>query len=304
VVVIGDATLDLTVRAREPIRPGGDAPANISLGAGGQGANVAVRLARRGVRSRLVAPVADDAAAGLLRDLLDREGPLLELAALAAPRTAMVLALLDPAGERTMLSDRVTLPVEGLLSRLDGAAWIHCSGYPLADDATGEEVARALGSVPDGIRVSIGGGSLAPDPALAARVTARISSARPSLVVFSLDEARALLGDAAVDPAGAAAVLGRSVAIAIVTAGPGGSWASHPGGLLEVVPAGAAQESRDATGAGDAYLAALLALLLAGPWPPDEGALRQAMRRAGKVGAQVAAAAGAQAHVADEVATP
>ena len=49
VVVIGDATLDVTVAPAEPMRHGGDVAAAIRLAPGGQGANVAVRLARRAV---------------------------------------------------------------------------------------------------------------------------------------------------------------------------------------------------------------------------------------------------------------
>jgi pfkB family carbohydrate kinase. len=53
VTVVGDCTLDVIVRPVGALRPGGDIPARVAVGAGGQGANVAVRLARQGVPVQL-----------------------------------------------------------------------------------------------------------------------------------------------------------------------------------------------------------------------------------------------------------
>jgi len=57
ITVIGDSTLDVTVRPAEAPRAGGDVPASISLAPGGQGANVAVRLARAGIDVRLATAI-------------------------------------------------------------------------------------------------------------------------------------------------------------------------------------------------------------------------------------------------------
>ena len=65
-VVIGDLSLDIVVAQSGPAREGSDVPATIRIGPGGQGANVAVRLARQGASARLVAPCADDPAGRLL----------------------------------------------------------------------------------------------------------------------------------------------------------------------------------------------------------------------------------------------
>ena len=107
VAVVGDTTLDVTVRPDAPPRPGGDVPASITIAPGGQGANVAVRLARAGVAVRLATGIADDAAGRLLLAALDSEGVV--LARMSAASSSTVVALLDEAGERAMLSDRVTL---------------------------------------------------------------------------------------------------------------------------------------------------------------------------------------------------
>jgi NAD(P)-dependent dehydrogenase (short-subunit alcohol dehydrogenase family) len=107
VTVIGDATVDVTVRPAAALRPGGDTPARISLSPGGQGANVAVRLARAGAEVRLVTAIADDEVGRLLATALEADG--VALVRLRADRSPMVVALLDVTGERTMLSDRVSL---------------------------------------------------------------------------------------------------------------------------------------------------------------------------------------------------
>jgi len=156
--VVGDLSLDIVVAQSGPRREGSDVPAKIRIGPGGQAANVAVRLARQGVDAALVAPMADDAAGRLLREALLAEH--VSLRALPAARTAAVIALLDAVGERTMLSDRQTLDPAGVAPLLEGLDWIHCSGYPLLDDRTGDGLAVLLGGRKPKVRLSIAGGSV------------------------------------------------------------------------------------------------------------------------------------------------
>src|SRR5215211_4052324 len=129
--VIGDASLDIAVAAAAPQREGSDARARISIGPGGQGANVAVRLARQGRDTCLVTPLADDAAGRLLREALQADH--VRLARLPAMRSTVVVVLLDSSGERTMLSDRQALDAAAIPAALAGAGWVHCSCYPLLD---------------------------------------------------------------------------------------------------------------------------------------------------------------------------
>ena len=74
VAVLGDALLDVSLDPVEPMRRGGDVPATVRLAPGGQGANLAVRLARRGVRARLACGLGDDPVGRLLREGLEAEG--------------------------------------------------------------------------------------------------------------------------------------------------------------------------------------------------------------------------------------
>jgi sugar/nucleoside kinase (ribokinase family) len=281
IAVIGDCLLDISVRPSGPMRLGADAPAAIRLSPGGQGANVAVWLARRGAAVRLIAPMADDAAGRLLRETLAAEA--VELAPLPAARTGSVVALLDAEGERTMLSDRSALAVDDLAELLAGADWIHVSGYALRDPA-GEAIARAIDGLPEEIRVSIGGGSL-PAGAEAARFGDLVRLANPELLIVSTDEARAL-------------GTGFS-AITITTAAAQGSSAFGPGmQRIDVPAAELAGPVLDTTGAGDAYAAALIGELAhRGDWPPPVAEFRRAMEVASSLGAEVARAEGAQGRV-------
>jgi sugar/nucleoside kinase (ribokinase family) len=300
VTVIGDTTLDVTVRPAQAPRAGGDVPARITLAPGGQGANLAVRLARAGVAVRLATALGDDAAGRLLAAAMEADG--VAVVRLSSERTAAVVALLDEDGERTMLSDRVTLEPERLAAACEGVEWVHCSLYALADDASGDALAGLLRGLPAAIRVSAGGGSLPPDPSLADRVRDRIARSRVGLLLMSREEASSLLDAAMPSQAAAAdAVAGAFPGvIAIVTSGAGGSAAAGPGFALSVPAPDPAGPVVDATGAGDAYAAAVIAQLLDTSWPPASDALRAAMEAGSRAGALVSRVLGAQGRISGE----
>jgi ribokinase len=300
VAVVGDATLDVTVRPAQAPRAGGDVAARITLSPGGQGANVAVRLARAGVTVHLATAIADDAAGRLLAAALENDGVVIER--LPAERSGTVVALLDAAGERAMLSDRVTLEPTAVAAACVGADWVHCSAYPLADDLTGEALAGVLGSLPGATRISAGGGSLPPDAARAARVRDRLKRARIGLLILGREEAASLLDVPLPSLAAAADALAGAFpgVIAVVTAGAAGSSAAGPGFALSVPAQDPATPMVDATGAGDAYAAALIAALLGAGWPPAVATLRSAMEAGSHAGGLVSRALGAQGRIAGE----
>jgi sugar/nucleoside kinase (ribokinase family) len=298
VLVVGDAILDVTVAPSRPMRPGGDVAAAIRLGPGGQGANVAVRLARRGASVRLAAPVADDVAGRLLREALTGDG--VQLADMPASRTAVVVALLDAGGERSMLSDRQTIDTARVAAAMAGHDWIHVSGYALVDDREGDALAAALGRRPAGARLSLAGGSIAPEPAVASRFLSRLEGARPDLLVVSREEAAALLGKPVQPARDHARGLAGRAPLVLVTAGSAGSVAAVGGEIHEMAAPELAGPALDSTGAGDAYVAALIAGLAAGEWPPALDDLRAAMERGSRAGGLVARVVGAQGRTEDE----
>src|SRR4029450_12668623 len=70
---LGDALLDVIVRAEEPLAEGDDVTVSARLGAGGQAANVAAWAVELGARGRVISKRADDAAASLVAaELADR----------------------------------------------------------------------------------------------------------------------------------------------------------------------------------------------------------------------------------------
>ena len=127
VTVLGDAVLDVHVVPSAPMRIDEDVPAAVTLLPGGQGANIAVRLARRGVPATLVCALGADAAGVVLREALSGEG--ITVRAVNAPTTGTVVVLLDAQGGRTMLSQRAPL-IGQIDSRSFGSGngWVVVSG--------------------------------------------------------------------------------------------------------------------------------------------------------------------------------
>ena len=101
---LGDLTLDVVVRLAERISVGGDTDAEIRLGPGGQGANVAAWSATLGAQARLIAKRGADEAGRLANaGLVDRG---VEVLGPVEGRNGIVCALVSPDGERSMASDR------------------------------------------------------------------------------------------------------------------------------------------------------------------------------------------------------
>ena len=278
-LVIGDALLDVTVTPEAEPRRGADVPAAMRVAPGGQGANIAVRLARRGLVVRLACALGDDAAGTVVRDALLAEGVGLEAA--PAAETGIVIILVAPDGERTMYSRRVPLLPLGVDAT---AAWTVVSGYPLLEDGD-------LRLTDRGGRLAVIGCALLEGDA--SDWWLRAHELLPDLVVMNADEARMVGADARTLALEAGAV-------AVVTQADGAQAAfPHPdmhvrSVRVETVP------GNDTTGAGDAFAAALLAELHHQPWPPSATALDGALANAAGFAAQVARVPGAQARVAAE----
>ncbi|MBW3612457.1 MAG: carbohydrate kinase family protein [Chloroflexi bacterium] len=276
-LVLGDALLDVRVDPAAPVAAGGDVAARIELLPGGQGANVAVRLARRGVAVTLVTGIADDASGELLGAALRAEG--VDVRPLPVERTGTVVVLGDARGERTMLSQRPAFAALIDPDALPAAAWTAVSGYLLHEPSGRELMARLaarhgrcalLGcAVPDDLRETW-------------RTAA--DALRPDLLVANREEALHLA------PPGAPGV-------AITDAN--GARLSIGGVTVSARTVDAAP-ARDTTGAGDAVAAALLAELLDEAWPPPRDAMQAAIDAAVTLGSRVVRVDGAQGRVEGE----
>ena len=277
VIVVGDALLDVSVAPAEPMRRGGDVQAAVRLGPGGQGANVAVRLARRGVPVRLACALGDDAAGRLVRSAL--EADRIGLDADPADATGAVVIIVDADGERTMLSHRVPL----LPRTVSAGAWMVVSGYVLLED--GE-----LDIAGDGRRAVLG---CALPAGSEATWWQRARACRPDVVVLNADEARSLGTDAG--------DLARAADALIVITDRDGAVAAVPEPGRGMRHAAVERMSAvDSTGSGDAFAAALLAELRDGEAWADAD-IDRALAAGLELAALVARVPGAQAAVPIEL---
>lgn len=285
VLVVGDVVTDVLAAHPAPLAPGADTAARIRVTGGGSAANTAVWLAAQDVPVALVGVAGDDTAGtDRLRELTAAGVDCGHVRRAAGAATGCVVVLVR-GDERTMLSDRganaqlvpndVDAPV-----RARGVAHVHVSAYVLLDPVTRPAgvhalvTARALGRT-----TSVGAAS-----AVALRaVPDLIDLVRGTdLLLCNADEARALLRRPPALGADLAALGELAVALsayvrhAVVTSGRvGAAWATE-GTLITSAP-GRAVAVVDATGAGDAFSAGVLAQFLRGADPP--AALRAGTER-------------------------
>jgi ribokinase len=279
VAVVGDALLDVSASPVGPIRPGADVPADVRVGAGGQGANLAVRLARRGIDVVLVCALGDDAAGALLRASLAADG--VRLSAVPAGATGSVVVLVDGTGERTMLSDRRSFGLSAGRQLPPDVAWLMVSGYVLLEP---EAIATARSLAETSARRVLVGCAVPRDAVPAWRGAAE--ALRPDLVILNRAEHAALAE-------------GSELAAALVVTDAGGANASI-GALTAAAEAPRGEPAVDSTGAGDAFAAALVAALSRAKWPPSRATLEASLAEAVAMAGAVAHTPGAQARVATE----
>lgn len=292
VIVVGDTLLDVLAHPDVPLMVAGDVPGRVALRPGGQGANVAVRLARRGVSVRLVTALAEDPAGRLLRMTLGEEG--VELEALAVTASGSVLVMVDAAGERTMLSQRAPfahLVTGESLGSLP--SWIVVSGYLLLEPAA-RQLVRVLAAVTTPVAIL---GCAIPGAAHAATWGGLARDARADLLIVNAAEATALLevgrsASGGVDAGTLAEALAVRMDGPVIVTGPRGAVAAGTEGVrARVSPAPGIGEVIDTTGVGDAFAAAVIASLA------DGQDLHAALHEGVTLAAAVARVEGAQTRV-------
>ena len=94
ICTIGDLTLDVVVRLAGPVAAGGDVDAEIRVGPGGQGANVAAWAATLGVGARFVGRTGADEAGALAREKLAALG--VEIAGPVSGRNGTIFSIFLP----------------------------------------------------------------------------------------------------------------------------------------------------------------------------------------------------------------
>lgn len=139
ILVLGDANADLSAAIPRFPAEGDDSQISaLGWGSGGCAANVAAALALLGAPARLLACVGSDPAAAIALRVARAAGA--DLAAVQADdalATGLCFAAVSPGGERTFFSYRgANVNFEfgpGQASQIDGARWLHISGYALLE---------------------------------------------------------------------------------------------------------------------------------------------------------------------------
>jgi sugar/nucleoside kinase (ribokinase family) len=269
ICTLGDVLLDVIVRLEQPFARADDARATTRAGAGGQAANVAAWAVELGAAARVVAKLGDDEGALVAARELGARGVEL-LGPKVEGRGGVVVSIVDPDGERSMLSDRgvsPTLRAEELdVTWFRGCDALHLSGYALLSRPIDEAGAKAAGAV------RAQGGLISVDLSSATairdfgpeRFLARLAHLEPD-VAFAGEEELDALGDA--PPARTLVVKHGASGFTVVD--DEGSRQTHLAREVQVL---------DTTGAGDALAAGFLV-------GGAELALEAAARCVSKVGA-------------------
>lgn len=243
VCALGDLLLDVVVRLAAAPAEGGDTPADILLGPGGQAANVVAWTAELGANARLVCKSGTDDAGRLAREGLAARG--VEVFGPVEGATGVVCALVAQDGRRSMATSRgaaATLaPADVDPAWLVGCDHLFVSGYALTSEPARSaalravELAREAGAA---VSVDLSSWSAVRD-AGAERFRTDVAALAPDVVFANEDEAR-VVGEIA----GPVWVLKR-----------GGGGCSFDGVEHPALPV---DEVVDTTGAGDALAAGFL----------------------------------------------
>jgi sugar/nucleoside kinase (ribokinase family) len=248
--VVGDLVEDVVVRLEGPIHLASDTSAAITRRLGGSAANVAAAAAHLGHASRFLGQVGDDPPGRRLVAELSALGVDTDHVRTAGD-TGTIVVLVDPAGERTMLTDRrACLELTGPdPTWLAGVDVLHVPMYSLVDGPLGVTATRLVGWCHErGIDVSIDVSSVAVVEARGRDATRQLlASLEPAVVFANGPEALAL---------GVAGAVG--AAVTVVKRGSDPVVLHVPGADPVEIPAVAIDRVSDSTGAGDAFAAGFL----------------------------------------------
>lgn len=263
---------------------------------GGAPANVAVAAAKLGAEAAFIGRLGDDLFGEFVQRALEAAGVDTSAILRQPPPTRTTLAFVEVAedGDREFTfyrsvpaADELLAPEDIKLETLSGASFVNFGSIPLIKDPV-RSAARRLAQLADEAGVP-----LAFDVNFRRHLWESLETAREviepmfdlaSVVKLSDDELSPVLG--VEDPENAAQrLLDRGVSLVLVSLGREGAFYATRefSGRL---PSFEIEQSVDATGAGDAFLAALLTRLSGSPgWLSDEASVREAVRRGTAAGA-------------------
>jgi fructokinase len=268
---------------------------------GGAPANVAVAAARLGSEAAFIGSVGEDLFGNFILRALEAEDVDASPVRRCEPPTRTSLAFVEVAadGDRSFTFYRSNPAADELLSAedvsrevLSGASFVNFGSIPLIREPSRSAVHRAADlaeelNVPLAFDVNFRG-HLWKSPEAAREVVDPLLD-RSQVIKMGDDELSPMLGTE--DPQEAAEMLlDRGATLALISLGPDGAVYATPE-FSGHVPAFEVDEILDATGAGDAFLAAALTHLSESAW--DEENVREATRRGTVAGAIACTAYGA-----------
>ena len=269
IVALGDLAVDIVAATKEPLAHASDAAGAIVFRQGGSAANTARWIARLGGEAAFVGAVGRDEWGRRLGASLAEAGVRVHLVRRAG-RTARIVALVEPGGERTFITDRGAAdqltPEDLRAAWFAGAAGLHLPAYSLLNEPLGAaarraaELARAAGAT-----VSVDLASRRPLLSHGRRTAwERIAALAPDLLFANAGEAAALAG------ARGEHHLLDLAPVVVVKEGPGGCRlivrGPRPGGEpVRLAVATTHIAAADTTGAGDAFNAGFLLAWLGAP---------------------------------------
>jgi sugar/nucleoside kinase (ribokinase family) len=280
---LGDLLLDIVVVSDEPLERGTDVAGTVRFRQGGSAANVARAFARLGGRAAFIGAIGADACGRRLASVLRADSVRVHVVTSAAPTGRLVAIVEHGSGERSFITERRA--ADALTASDIQPAWLrgvgalHLPGYSLFNQPLSGAAARAAEMAHGrGVLVSVDLASVGPLLANGRRSTwSRIAAIAPHLMLANAVEAAALAGRL-----GPARLL-ELAPVVVVKEGAEGCrvlWREEPDRTLQQAVATTPIATADTTGAGDAFAAGFLKVLVASggaaasPW--GAAALRRA----------------------------
>jgi ribokinase len=199
---LGSILVDVTVDVPRLPERGGDVLATGTRTVPGGGFNLAVAVARQGVRCLYAAPHGTGPYGDLIRDALAAESILVTAKRRANGDSGFTVTLVEPDGERTFVT---MAGVEAALEPDDLAGLspaardiVSVSGYDLAYPGSGPVLAGWLDTLPDGVRVA-----LDPGPLIMEIPADRLSRVLGRIAILTLNQREARLLSGAAGASGA-----------------------------------------------------------------------------------------------------
>lgn len=287
--VLGDAVVDLLPESDGRLLP---CP-------GGAPANVAVGIARLGGVSGFIGRVGDDPFGALMQRTLTKEGVDTQyLKQDEWHRTSTVLVDLNEQGERSftfMVRPSADLFLETTdLPRWRHGEWLHLCSIALSAEPSRTSAFTAMTAI------RRAGGFVSFDPNIREdlwqdeqllRLCLLQALQLADVVKLSEEEWHLISGKAQSDRDICALAAEHEIAMLLVTKGAAGAVVCYRGEVHHF--AGVSVECVDSTGAGDAFVAGLLAGLSSMGFPADEHELRRLIHHAQRCGALAVTAKGA-----------